>query len=83
MRLKCLLLGMLAASFLLGLPVGQAANEADFERIELSVYASNTASQALYRTVGFVEEGVKKRGRKLDGVYEDVIIMAKLLKNSA
>lgn len=31
----------------------------------------------LYHKVGFVEEGRKIRGRKLDDEYEDVLIMAK------
>ena len=55
----------------------EAAQQAKFERIELSVYASNTAAQALYNKLGFVEEGRKIRGRKLDDEYEDVLLMAK------
>lgn len=55
-----------------------AAQEYGLERIELNVYASNTRAFALYRKCGFVQEGIKKRGRYADGVYDDVIIMAKL-----
>ena len=47
------------------------------ERIELEVYASNRAAIALYEQEGFRTEGVKRRGRKLDGRYDDVVFMAK------
>ncbi len=46
------------------------------ERIELEAFASNTRAIALYRSFGFGTEGVKRRARKLDGVYDDLIIMA-------
>ena len=53
-----------------------AAADAGFERVALSVYASNSRAAALYRKVGFVHEGTRVRGRKLDGVYDDVHMMA-------
>jgi len=53
-----------------------AAAGAGFERIALSVYGSNTRAASLYRKVGFVLEGTRLRGRKLDGVYDDVHMMA-------
>ena len=53
------------------------------ERIELQVYAANERAQRLYRDLGFVVEGVKRRGRKLDGVYDDVVMMALLFPPSA
>jgi len=46
------------------------------ERIELEVYASNTPAINLYEKRGFVREGVKKKARKLDDVYDDIIVMA-------
>jgi ribosomal protein S18 acetylase RimI-like enzyme len=52
-----------------------AARAAGFERIELSVYARNTRAAALYRKVGFVHEGTRVRGKKVDGEYDDVHIM--------
>ena len=52
-----------------------AARRAGLEKIELSVYASNVPALSLYRSVGFVEEGRKVRGRKVDGRYDDVILM--------
>ena len=53
-----------------------AAADAGFERVALSVYASNTRAAALYRKAGFVHEGTRVRGRKLDGAYDDVHMMA-------
>ena len=52
-----------------------AARERGFERVELSVYAHNTAAQALYRRAGFAHEGTRVRGRKLDGEYADIHMM--------
>jgi RimJ/RimL family protein N-acetyltransferase len=46
------------------------------ERIELEVFASNERAIELYRRLGFVTEGVKRRARKLDGQYDDNVLMA-------
>ncbi len=56
-----------------------AARAAGFERIELSVYSRNERAAALYRKVGFAHEGTRVRGKKLDGEYDDVHMMALLL----
>jgi RimJ/RimL family protein N-acetyltransferase len=48
------------------------------ERIELEVFASNTPAIRLYEGLGFVHEGIKRRARKLDGAYDDLILMALL-----
>lgn len=53
-----------------------AAKESCIERVELEVYASNVPAIRLYEKRGFVNEGVKKNGRKLDGKYDDVLLMA-------
>lgn len=52
------------------------AKERGIERIELEVYASNTPAIYLYEKWGFNHEGVKRKARKLDGVYDDIIVMA-------
>ena len=52
------------------------AREMGLERIELEVLASNTAAISLYEKAGFVVEGMKKKGRKLDGEYDDLVEMA-------
>lgn len=53
-----------------------AAKAGGIERVELEVYASNTPAISLYEKWGFAHEGVKRRARKLDGVYDDSLIMA-------
>ena len=53
----------------------EKARQKGLERVELEVFASNEAAIKLYGKLGFVVEGVRKRGRKLDGVYEDVVEM--------
>lgn len=56
-----------------------AARRQGMERIELEVFASNTRAIALYESLGFQHEGRKRRVRKLDGVYDDDVLMALLL----
>lgn len=51
-----------------------AAQEMGLEKIELSVYSSNLPAISLYRSLGFREEGVKIRGRLVDGLYDDVMM---------
>jgi RimJ/RimL family protein N-acetyltransferase len=56
-----------------------AARRAGLERIELEVFADNEAAIRLYEAHGFVREGCKQRGRKLEGRYQDVLLMALVL----
>lgn len=49
-------------------------------RIELSVRTHNANAISLYRTLGFVEEGRKVHAIRVDGRYEDSMLMA-LLKS--
>lgn len=56
----------------------QAADAFGFLRIELGVFAKNTAAISLYRKVGFIEEGTKLKAVLIDGVFHDEIIMARL-----
>ncbi|HEY0150529.1 MAG TPA: GNAT family protein [Longimicrobium sp.] len=56
----------------------EAAWGAGLERVELEVFASNARAIALYEKLGFVAEGVKRRARKLDGEYDDELLMALL-----
>ena len=55
------------------------ARQGGLEKVELEVYASNRSAKALYEKLGFEVEGIRKRARKLDGAYEDVILMGLLL----
>jgi RimJ/RimL family protein N-acetyltransferase len=58
----------------------EQAHSIGIERVELEVYASNTHARHLYETFGFIVEGRKTRGRKLDGVYDDIIDMVLILE---
>ena len=44
--------------------------------MSLNVYSKNVTAFALYRKLGFVVEGTRVRGKKLDGEYDDVHMMA-------
>lgn len=48
------------------------------ERIELEVYADNPAAVALYKKLGFQQEGLKAKARKFNGEYKDTTVMALL-----
>lgn len=52
------------------------ARQNGIARIELEVLGSNAPARSLYRRLGFVEEGVKRRSRFIDGVYDDNVLMA-------
>jgi ribosomal protein S18 acetylase RimI-like enzyme len=48
-------------------------------RVELTVWGSNARAMGLYEKLGFVYEGRKIGARKVDGVTDDVVLMAKFL----
>ena len=45
-------------------------------RVELEVFASNNAAISLYTKFGFEREGLKRRARRVDGKYDDIVLMA-------
>jgi RimJ/RimL family protein N-acetyltransferase len=55
------------------------AQSRGIEKIELEVFMSNKIAQKLYKKIGFIQEGVKRKGKKFNGEYEDVIVMGFLL----
>jgi ribosomal protein S18 acetylase RimI-like enzyme len=67
--------GMKLGTRLLSETIADATSKG-ITRIDLEVFASNTQAMALYRRMGFVEEGRKKHTRFLDGVFDDDIVMA-------
>jgi L-phenylalanine/L-methionine N-acetyltransferase len=46
------------------------------KRLELEVFADNEVAIALYKKHGFVQEGVKRFARVVDGHYQNIIVMA-------
>jgi ribosomal protein S18 acetylase RimI-like enzyme len=47
------------------------------ERVELDVYASNQIAIHLYEKYGFEIEGRKRNARKLDEIYDDIVLMVR------
>jgi ribosomal protein S18 acetylase RimI-like enzyme len=56
----------------------QTSQERGYTRIELSVRAGNSVAIELYKKLRFEFEGVKRSHACVEGVYEDVLWMAKL-----
>ena len=54
----------------------RAAPAAGLEKIELEVYPENEPAMRLYQSFGFAQEGVRARARKLEGRYQDIMLMA-------
>jgi ribosomal protein S18 acetylase RimI-like enzyme len=52
------------------------ARNAGIEKVELEVFSDNVGAVRLYESCGFKEEGSRVRGRKLEGRYQDVKLMA-------
>jgi len=59
----------------------ERAREIGLERVELEVFERNAPAVALYRKMGFQLEGRKIRSSKIDGVYDNDLIMALFLKS--
>jgi RimJ/RimL family protein N-acetyltransferase len=58
----------------------EEARDQGLERVELDVYASNPIAIRLYEKYGFQVEGRKRKARKLDGEYDDIVMMALFLE---
>jgi ribosomal protein S18 acetylase RimI-like enzyme len=55
-----------------------AARAFGFHRVELTVRENNTGAIGLYKKVGFEIEGRQRDAIQVDGVYENLILMAVL-----
>lgn len=55
-----------------------AARAFGLHRVELTVRENNTSAVELYKKVGFEVEGLQRDAVRVDGVYENVILMAVL-----
>jgi putative acetyltransferase len=52
------------------------ARNAGIEKVELEVFADNVVAVRLYESFGFIHEGLKLRGRKLENRYQDLKLLA-------
>jgi len=57
----------------------KSAKSLGVEKLELEVFASNTAARALYIKKGFFEEGVRLKKRKFEDTYDDLVCMGLFL----
>jgi ribosomal protein S18 acetylase RimI-like enzyme len=64
---------------LLRLALDHAKRVNKIEKVELEVFKSNTAAIKLYAREGFGVEGEKIDSRKLDGAYDNIVLMGKKL----
>ena len=55
-----------------------AARVFRLNRVELSVRENNAGAIALYKRVGFEIEGLQRNATRVEGVYENVVLMATL-----
>jgi putative acetyltransferase len=86
-RRHAMMLGITVAPAAQGQGIGTALMQALFDyadrwaqvlRLELTVFADNTPAIALYRKFGFEVEGTHRAYALRDGVYCDVLAMARL-----
>ncbi|EOP96998.1 GNAT family N-acetyltransferase [Bacillus cereus] len=56
--------------------INWAKNNSKIEKVCLEVMEDNLSAIQLYKNLGFFEEGRKAKGVKLDGGYQDLILMA-------
>jgi RimJ/RimL family protein N-acetyltransferase len=52
------------------------ARDVGIEKVELEVFSDNVAALRLYESFGFSDEGIRVQGRKLEGRYQDLRLMA-------
>ena len=58
----------------------RAAAQRGIEKVELEVFSDNVPAVRLYESFGFQREGCRAYARKLDGDYQDVLLMARFLE---
>ena len=58
--------------------VTQHAWSGGLKRLELEVFADNEPAIRLYKKHGYIQEGLKRYARLIDGQYQDLIVMAQV-----
>ena len=57
----------------------EAVEAAGFHKLTSRVFATNTRSRALLASLGFREVGLHEKHAPLDGVWQDIVVVEKLL----
>ncbi len=57
----------------------EKVNNDYLEKVELEVFESNLPAVRFYKKMGFRVEGRRVKSRKLDGVYDNIILMGKFI----
>lgn len=57
----------------------EAVGAAGFHKLTSRVFATNTRSRALLASLGFREVGLHEKHAPLDGVWQDIVVVEKLL----
>lgn len=60
----------------------RAAEQAGFWKLISRVFLQNQASRNLLRSLGFEEVGIHKKHGKVDGVWQDMVIVERLLPSN-
>ncbi len=60
----------------------KSAQKKGVEKIEIDVFASNMRAISLLKKFEFFEEGRRLKSAKIDGVYDDMVMMGKFLNKS-
>ena len=63
---------------MMGALVSTAEDWLNVVRLELTVYSDNTAAIGLYKSFGFIEEGLHRKYAFRDGAYVDALAMARV-----
>ncbi len=64
---------------LLNLAMRHAKEINNLEKVELEVFKSNKIAIKMYEQAGFVKEGERIDSRKMDGKYDNIVLMGKKL----
>jgi len=52
-----------------------------FEKVEIEVFSDNIPAVSMYQKSGFTKEGLRVKSRKLDGGYQNVLLLGLQLTN--
>jgi len=57
------------------------AKSSGFEKVEIEVFSDNIPAIRMYKKFGFLKEGLRVKSRKIDGGYQDILLLGLQLIN--